>query len=151
MQHLSQSLTTFMLVSMAVIMGCARIPTQEMSDARQAIQAARDVEAEYYVPTMWAKAEQNLKLAEQNLETGKLSNAGLAAMLAKKQAVSAHNMAVAVKRAQKVWETITAMNYPVSDGHVLLEKIQSAALQSDFHKTIAFAEDAYTQGKLVLN
>jgi len=147
--HSHQSLILFVFI--VGVMGCARIPTQEMSDARQAIQAARDVEAEYYVPTIWAKAEQNLRLAEKNLETGKLNDAGLVAILAKQQAVNAHAMAIAVKRAQEIWQTIWSINHSADNGYELLKKIQFAIRQGDFHNTIAFAETAYIQGKQVLN
>jgi hypothetical protein len=122
-----------------------------MSDARQAIKAARDVDADYYMPVLWVKIEQNLVQAEQKLEAGKFKSARLFATLTKEQAATAHNMAVAIGRAKTVWQTITALGDSVPEMRILLEKAQLSAHQGDADKAIKFANDAYHQGLLALN
>jgi hypothetical protein len=133
-----------------IMVGCASLPTQEMSDARQAIQAARYVKAESQVPALWAKAEHYLRQAEQNLESDQFNQARLAAILAKEQAVNAHNLAVAIDRAELVWQSVTVMGHSAAEGDILLEKAQVAARQGDVEKTLAFAKLAYRQGELAL-
>jgi hypothetical protein len=150
MRRVYQSLSLNVLI-ITVIVGCGGVPTQEMSDARQAIKAARDVEAEHYVPSFWAKVKKDLKQAEQHLEIGQFKLARSVAILAKKQAVQAYNMATAFHHAQKVWQAITIMNYPAPKVSALLEKAQLAAAQGNVEKTIAFAKAAYNHGESALN
>lgn len=152
MKRVHQSLSMVMLIiTVVVVVGCAGVPTQEMSNARQAIKAARDVKAKDYVPTLWNKTEQNLTQAEQHLQAGQFFHARLVAILVKEQAVNAHNMAVAMSRANRVWQAVNAMNYSATQGHALLKKAREAEREGDIDKTIAFANDAYHQGKIALN
>ena len=135
-----------LVLSMTVMaVGCAYVPMQEMSDARQAIQAAHYIAADSYVPTTLAIATQNLTEAEQNLEIGKFVQAQQSAIIARDQAVSAYKMTRAIKRVQKVWQEITLLGYSTSTLSPLLEKAQLAARQNHFEKTIAFAQEAYDQ------
>ncbi|MDM8560359.1 DUF4398 domain-containing protein [Candidatus Parabeggiatoa sp. HSG14] len=150
MRRVYQSLC-FCVLIITIIVGCSRVPMQEMSDARQAIKAARDVEAEHYVPSFWAKAKRDLKQAQQHLEVGQFNQARSVAELAKKQAVHAYNMAFAFNHAQKIWQAITIMGYPAPEVSTLLEKAQLAAAQGNVEKTIAFARAAYIHGESALN
>jgi len=150
MTQVHQGLILYITITVFII-GCAGAPTQEMSDARQAINAARDVEADYYMPALWVKIEQNLAQAEQKLEAGKFKSARLFATLTKEQAASAHNMAVAIGRAKTIWQTITALGNSVPEMRILLEKAQLSAHQGNADKAIKFANDAYHQGLLALN
>jgi hypothetical protein len=68
-----------------------------MSDARQALNAANDVNAKYYAPNKWQQAQQNLKQAEKHLINNQFKLARRHAALVKQQAVSAYNMAVSLK------------------------------------------------------
>jgi hypothetical protein len=83
-----------------MIIGCTTIPTQEMSDARQALNAANHVNAKYYAPIKWQEAQQHLKQAEKYLLNNQFKLARRHAVLVKKPAVSAYNMAVSIKRKQ---------------------------------------------------
>jgi hypothetical protein len=88
------------IIILTMIIGCTTIPTQEMSDARQALNAANDVNAKYYAPNKWQQAQQNLKQAENFLINNQFPQARTQANLVKKQAVSAYHMAVSIKRKQ---------------------------------------------------
>ncbi|HAI68626.1 MAG TPA: hypothetical protein DCM38_04210 [Gammaproteobacteria bacterium] len=152
MKCVHQSLSIIVLLITVVVVGCAGVPTQEMSDARQAMKAARDVQAEYYVPTFWAKASQKLTQAEQYLEGGQFFQARLIATSAKKEAVDAHNTAVAINRAKRVWqEVVTLIDHSSLEGRALLEKAQQVARQGNLEQTIAFANEVYYEGRLTLN
>jgi hypothetical protein len=58
-------------VLLALLSGCAtEPPVQEMSDARQAVAAAREAGAGQYAPAMLREAEARLSEAEQSLNRG---------------------------------------------------------------------------------
>lgn len=74
------------LIGIAGLVGCANAPVQEMSDARQAIVAARTAGAtEANSPDLYA-AQAAITRAEQHLEAQEYTRARLAAMQAKRHA-----------------------------------------------------------------
>lgn len=83
-----------------LLAGCVSAPVQEMSDARQAIQAARDAGAERYVPETFGGAEQLLNQAEKELELGEYRAAQRKAMAAKEAAIRAREKAEAAQKTQ---------------------------------------------------
>jgi hypothetical protein len=133
------------LILTLLIIGCTVVPMQEMSDARQAMQAARYVKANSITPPTWAKAEQQLTQAEQNLEAGEFKQARKAAILAKKQALNAYHVAIAIQRAKKLWQKLSLITNNM--GQTLLEKAQFAALEGKVDKAINLAEKAYSHAK----
>lgn len=149
MKHAHQLLNLFIFMMMLVVIGCTNMPTQEMSNARQALKAANNVKAEYYVPTIWAQAKQYLIQAEQYLETNQFYQARKFAINAKQQAVNAHNMAAAIEHAINVWQNLTVMGNSTPKIRRLLEKAQKAARQGEVDKTIAFADAVSRQGKSI--
>ena len=78
----------FYIVLSLVIFGCVSAPVQEMSDARQAIQAAKETGAKSIHPSL-AKAESLLKEAETALESGEYKKAKLTATEARNEALKA--------------------------------------------------------------
>ncbi|MGO9991617.1 MAG: hypothetical protein ACLPTF_03750 [Steroidobacteraceae bacterium] len=76
-------------VGIACLVGCAGAPVQEMSDARQAIAAARVAGAtEANSPDLYA-AEAAITRAEKHLQAQEYTRARLAAMQAKRHAAAA--------------------------------------------------------------
>jgi hypothetical protein len=71
-----------------LISGCVSAPVQEMSDARQAILAAKETGAKPVHPSL-AKAESLLKEAEMALEIGEYKKAKLTATEARNEALKA--------------------------------------------------------------
>lgn len=81
----------------SVLLACAsNPPVQEMSDARQAIKAAREVDAAHYAPDTLVQAENYLSEATSSLEAGAYESARQAALAAKEQAIRARDAAVSV-------------------------------------------------------
>lgn len=79
-----------------LLSACAVMPpVQEMSDARQAIKAAREANAEQYAPQKLRSAEDSLELATKTLEQGEYEEARMAATVAKALAIKARDAAVA--------------------------------------------------------
>lgn len=85
----------FILLACLLAVGCAATPpVQEMSDARQAVQAAREVDADRFAPQPLQRAEQHLEQATSRLDQGEYLAAREAAREAKRQAVYARDLAV---------------------------------------------------------
>jgi hypothetical protein len=73
-----------------LVAACALAPpVQEMSDARQAVAAAREAGAARYAPAILVVAEQRLADAEQALRSGGYGAARRSALAARAQAVEA--------------------------------------------------------------
>ncbi|WP_455365567.1 hypothetical protein [Kaarinaea lacus] len=79
-----------MLCALILLFSCASAPVQEMSDARQAIQAAREAAAQSGAqsPSL-KKAEDLLKEAELSLENGEYKKARVTAVHARDEAMQA--------------------------------------------------------------
>ena len=72
---------------------CASAPVQEMSDARQAIQAAKSVGVDENSQSNLLEAKKLLKKAEQALHTGEYKQARVNALAAKEEAIQAQQYA----------------------------------------------------------
>lgn len=79
-----------MLLTLAA---CAGPPVQEMSDARQAIQAAEQAGATKYAPVPLGQARQALASAEKKLQKRAYNGARNDARLAKQKATHARSIA----------------------------------------------------------
>jgi hypothetical protein len=81
--------------------GCAVAPpVQEMSDARQAIRAAREAHADRLAPQALSNAERFLDKATNRLGDGAYLEARQAALSAKDEAVRARDIAIKSERGQ---------------------------------------------------
>ncbi len=82
-------LRSMILAALFLTAGCETIPVQEMSDARQAISAARDAGAETYAVEDLRAAERFLASAEQYLNSRNYATARRDALEAKAKAIDA--------------------------------------------------------------
>jgi len=73
---------------------CAAAPVQEMSDARQALQAAREVGAERMAGTLYHEALQLMTNAERELDAGDFYRARDLALTARQKAMDARQIAL---------------------------------------------------------
>jgi Tfp pilus assembly protein PilX len=76
-----------------LLVGCAGVPVQEMSDARQAVEAAKRAGAENNASQELSAAEALLQKAEEALSEGDYAEARKAAEAARDKAVSAQDKA----------------------------------------------------------
>lgn len=83
----------FLWLSSLVLAACAVLPAQEMSDARQAIQAARQIQAAQYAPELMGEAERQLLAAEEAVKSGSYPRARELANLVHSMAVQAYKKA----------------------------------------------------------
>ena len=79
------------LLFTGLLSACAGVPVQEMSDARQAVEAARQADARTYAPEELQAAENLLQRAEEALTEGYYRQAREDAEAAREQAVSAQS------------------------------------------------------------
>lgn len=82
-------LTCLMACMCAGVVGCAGAPAQEMSNARQAIKAARDAGAERVAPGKLSEAQSLLEQAEASLRKRDYRNARRSAVEARGKATEA--------------------------------------------------------------
>ena len=83
----------FILLALALGSACGSAPVQEMSEARQAIDAARIAGAEQHAAEQYNKAQTLLKDAEQLLNDRHFRKARLSAADARDEAVRARETA----------------------------------------------------------
>jgi len=85
-------------VLLALLMSaCGGLPVQEMSDARQALQAAAEVGAMEKADALYAEASQLLQEAEAALNTGEYKKARALAEQAKEKAILSRKQAVSTQ------------------------------------------------------
>ena len=89
------------IVMMSGLVGCAAVPTQEMSDARQALQAARVADAHTHATTSFGNAEHHLSRAERELSAHYYLRARQNAVAARRDAIAARNIALAIAQAKE--------------------------------------------------
>ena len=87
-------LVVFVGVLLCTVNACATAPVQEMSNARQALQAADAVDASSKAPNHYNKAIEHLERAEQALKIRDYSRAKEEAEQAKVNALKARKVAV---------------------------------------------------------
>ena len=72
-------------------------PVQEMSNARQSIQAAKDANAENLARNILSEAKERLQSARRELDAGEYENARILALEAKQLALKAKQLAASKK------------------------------------------------------
>jgi len=132
---------------LTVVMGCATAPTQEMSDARQAIQAAKDVGAEDHAAQVLRSAQGLLRRAEQSIEGGSYDLAREDAVASKKDAVKARNIALAIGDAAAVLDEASALGFEWRDSQKILGRARAAAQAGDEGSAVKMANLAKRQGQ----
>ena len=138
---------TTALIALFVI-GCASAPTQEMADARQALQAAESADAPTHAPANFKSARELLAEAERAISDGDYDAARADAIATRKAAVAARNIALAIGAAEKALDEADAHGFQWRDSRKLLDKARAAAEQGDEVTAIQLANEARAQGEL---
>lgn len=141
-----------MLLCIGVMSACIhRPPTQAVSDAQQAIKAAKASGADKYVPKALQSAEMKLKEAEDKMAAKKYRDAKKAAKAAKSQAVMVQNLGSTFRNAKVAVKNATAVNYLWRDTGKILKKAEAAANKGDSQKATKLAKQAQQQAESALN
>jgi hypothetical protein len=96
MQPIRRIARPFLLAALLVaplIVGCAGMPLQQMSDARQAIRAAERAGAEKHAPQLLGEARQLVESARRSMHDGDYREARDDAELARTKAMEARRIA----------------------------------------------------------
>src|SRR3569623_220510 len=130
------------IVMMSALAGCAAVPMQEMSDARQALQAARAAEAGTHAAQRFGDAEQRLSRAERELANHYYTRARKDAVAARTAAISARNMALAIGQAKAAVAAAEREGAAAQGARELLAQAQAAAARLDEDEAVQAATHA---------
>lgn len=119
-----------------VLSGCASAPLQEMSDARQALQAAREAEAGAYAPTRYSEAEQRLSRAEKRLSSRDYKSARDNALTARREAIASRNMALAISQAKEILIEVDAEKALSQEARDWVRQAEAAAAAGNEEETV---------------
>lgn len=129
-----------LMALVAVFMvSCASAPTQEMADARQALEAAGAAGAPTHAATNLDAARGFLAQAERALEGGDYGRAREEAVAAKRAAVAARNIAIAIGEAVAALEQAQRLGFQWRDSQALLEQAKAAARAGDETQAVTLA------------
>lgn len=139
----SRSVRSFAaLLIVLALAGCAGAPIQEMSDARQTINAARDAGAENEVPGSLNRAEVLMNEAQRELELMNYKRARNDAVAAKVQAEKARMLAAIVAETRQGIRDIGADNDQTRRANELLQQSSDLAAQGDMTRALQLAREA---------
>lgn len=124
--------------------GCALAPTQEMSDARQSVQAAHEAGARDYASRNLRVAVEYLEEAERELELRYFSRARHDAVVARSEALKARNVTLAIREAEGEIAQTGAPEDAVQRATELLLEAMQAATEGKDKKAVRLADEAKT-------
>lgn len=130
------------MLAVLLVAGCAVAPTQEMSDARQSVQAARDAGAERYAQENMRNAREYLEKAERELELRFFSRARHDAIVAKSEALKARDLALAIREAEAAIQSSQASGKVLEEARQTLRDAREAAARGRLRKALELAERA---------
>lgn len=125
-----------------LLAACAAAPTQEMSDARQAVRAAREAGAAEHAPDVLNNAEQQLDLAGERLHEHDYRQARKEAVAAKAEAFDAQEMALAIGAAVNSANKARDKGVLSVEADVLLKRAREAASHGDVQLAVRLANEA---------
>jgi hypothetical protein len=125
-----------------LLAACAAAPTQEMSDARQAVRAAREAGAEQHAPDVLKNAEQQLDRAGVRLHEHAYREARKEAVAARTQAFNAQEMSLAIGAAADIVARAREKGVLSAEAEVLLKQAQEAASKGNVQTAVRLANEA---------
>ena len=131
-----------LLVALVGVAACGTAPIQEMSDARQALQAAREVDAQANAPVSLSGAEGLMKRAESALRSGDFKGARVLARGARSEAGKARKIALAIGAAREALAEARAVGHSWRRMAELLERAEEAAERGDAEEAVRLATEA---------
>ena len=134
-----------------LLLGCASVPTQEMSDARQALQAASAAGAETDAPDSLRNTKRLLSEAEQALAFGDYRRARQEAVSAKQEAIKARKIAVAIRQAKVALANAQAQGHHLPAVVQVLDDAEAAARLGDASTAVRLAEQVRRESETALS
>lgn len=134
-----------------LLVGCASAPIQEMSDARQALQAAEHARAAQLSPGAFSRAKGHLRNAEEALDVRAYREARYEAEQTREQAILARSNAGVIGNAEAAVSEAARLGNPQGDTAVLLDHALEAARQGKQDQALILARQATEQAKRAIN
>lgn len=133
--------TLIILVLSAMLNACASYPTQEISDARQAVRAAEEIKANEHLPAVYKKVTSLLTAAEEKLDASppQYSRAREDAIAAKENAIKARKITLALIEAKKTINQLQAQSSPLSEAKQALENATQAIKEEKLDDALKFS------------
>ena len=125
-----------------LVAACAGVPTQEMSDARQAISAARGADAASIAPRSMDSAERLLSDAKSSLRAGEYDIARNDAMAARRAAMLAREVAVVIADTRVALAEAKSRGIDSRVSEQLLDEAEAAARRGEEGRAMALATQA---------
>jgi len=140
------------ILAVGLFAACSHAPPiQEMSDARQALQAAREAGAGSYARSALEQAEGRLSQAERSIKADDYLEARTEALAAKEGAVSARRLTLALRAAQSSVEGAERAGVPVVQARADLEEARGAAAAGNAGTATELAERARASAESTVN
>lgn len=127
---------------MLVLAACARVPSQEMSDARRALDAAREANAQQYARASLERAASALDDATAALSAGHYETARGLAETARKEAILSRELAVRVAEVASVIDSVRAAGGRWEGAASLLREAESTSRAGDTARAVEIAARA---------
>lgn len=126
----------------SMLSGCAAVPSQEMSDARRAVDAARDAQAPQHAPAAMERAAGALERASEALRAGDYDRARALATTARDEAIAARMLADQVAQVEHAIADARAGGRPWRGAAALLDEALAASSRGDSERALKLAERA---------
>lgn len=127
-------------------------PSQEMSDARQAIKAAQDISAAERVPLLLHCAESLLAGAEQDFSAGLNESARFQALAAKRAGLQAHQIARSMQEIRPlVISADLQHDLGAASPQALLNQAEAEALRGNAQAAQEYLAQARTAADMAIN
>jgi hypothetical protein len=130
------------LVIALLLTACAAVPSQEMSDARRALDAAREAQAERLAPDAVSRASASLDRASAALSAGDYDAAREMARSARDEAISARLLANAITAASEGIASARTAGRPWQGAQHMLDEASRVSAQGDSARARQMAERA---------
>lgn len=125
-----------------MLTACAGVPSQEMSDARRALDAAREAHARELAPASLERAAAALDGATLSLRVGDYADARKLAALAHEEAILSRELASRVAETSQAISAARAAGRPWQGAQELLREAESASRTGDTARAVQIATRA---------
>ena len=129
-------------IAIAVMAGCASVPSQEMSDARRAIRAAEKAAAGEHAPNALARARDALDDARKALARSDYPAAEAAARTARSEAIDARALATEMQLTALSIAEARRDGRPIAGAESFVDRARRAADAGDAERALEYLHRA---------
>ena len=130
------------MLASVLLAGCAAVPSQEMSDARRALDAAREANAPELAPMAMARADGALQEASAALRAGQYDRARARAGMAREAAILARELAARITAVEAGIAAAREAGRPWQGAQEMLRQARIVSRDGDTPRALAIAERA---------